>query len=244
MKQLLVAIFLIIGFSGHASAADSGDGTAAGPVYYVGFNHFSEDQGAGAAQVFTDYKDAIAPIMARYGLTLKTYRVVHAQSDAIEADAITFGTAPDQQSFAAFFADPDFQAQFPKLVGIIKNHVVIFTSEPLAPKRSSPGRDTRLSLYWLKGDTNESAAALLEVDANLAGAKRAFGVTDEGEARGVFANRGLAAEITVITPPDMLMISSFRDAHGYYDDDAVEAAQAKAQHYIAGSSVFWLKEWN
>ena len=48
--------------------------------------------------------------MARHGLTLDVFSVSHASGDAYPADAITFGTAPDQQSFIAFFSDPDYQA--------------------------------------------------------------------------------------------------------------------------------------
>ena len=211
-------------------------------INYVGLNDFIDDLD-NADEIFSAYIETIKPIMARHGLTLQTYHVVHAVSDDITADAITFGTAPDQESFQAFFADPDFQMAFPELVGIIENHTVIFTSRPFSPKHENGERDTLLNLQWVDGNVEENIEKLREIDAGLTSKKRRFDVSDDAEARGALANRGLAAELLEIPAPHVLSVTSYRDAHGYFDNETVKTAHGKAREFLSQTSAFWIEKW-
>lgn len=212
-------------------------------IHYVGFNDFL-DTNDNAEQVFKKYTEAITPIMERHGLTLITYKVTHSLSDHISADAITFGTAPDQERFAAFFADPDFQAAFPDLVGIIDEHVIVFTDGHFMPSEVTPERDTLLQLYWFASDAATGVNAFRESEAGLANLKSRYGVTDDAESHGVMVNRGLAGEITSEEPPHLMTIGGYRHAHAYLEHPTVEMARKEIEEKLEKSSAFWIKPWD
>ena len=237
MKSTLVILACMLGICGTAFADEQQP-----QINYIGFNDFVDSE-LDAEDIFSTYIDTIEPIMAKHGLTLETYRVTHALSDHIPADAITFGTAPDQESFQAFFADPDFQAVFPDLVSVIQNHVVVFTDAPFAPDGTSAIQPMMLRMHWIREPLESNRASLLALDAPLQGLKDRHGVGQIGEGRGVSANEGLAGEIKEIPAPHVLTLRTFRDAHAYLEAPAVEAAYEKAEEYVKTSSVFWIEPW-
>ncbi|MEO1136264.1 MAG: hypothetical protein AAFW68_06585 [Pseudomonadota bacterium] len=215
--------------------------TPAPEIHYIGFNDFIDDEAANADQVFSDYVETITPIMARYGLTLEAYRVVHANASGLAADAITFGAAPDQASFAAFFADPEFQAAFPKLVGVIEDHTVIFVDDllPAAPDHAP----AMLRLYWLQEDRAENRAKIAEAQKVLGEARASFGVEVLGVRSGLMANRGLGGEIEAVAPPDMISLTTFGDAHGYFDDPRVKSVAQEIDGLVRDDGAFWIGPW-
>lgn len=210
-------------------------------INYIGFNDLIDDDALDAEQAFSDYVDAITPIMTRYGLTLETYRVVHADASGLTADAITIGAAPDQESFAAFFADPEFQSEFPKLVSIIEDHTVIFVDGPLPA--ASEDAPTMLSLYWLQEDKSENRAKLAEAEKKLGSAKKSFDVENLAIRAGLMANRGLGGQIETVAPPDMVFLTTFGDAHGYFDDPRVKSVNEEIDAVIRDGGAFWIRAW-
>ena len=210
-------------------------------VHYVGFNDFIDNIDDVDA-VFSNYTKTIIPIMGRYGLTLKTYRVTYSLGNTITANAITFGTAPDIESFQAFFADPDFQAAFPKLVGIIENHTVVFTDGSFAPKMVED-HHTMIRLDWLKEPIDNNYAALEKLDESLRGLWKTYGVTQIASAHGVTANAGLAGEIKTVPAPQRMVIRNFRDAHDYLEQESVENVHEAMKKHVLTSSIFWIEPW-
>ena len=119
-------------------------------IHYIGFNQFVADHAADGSRVFNDYVHLLRPIMSRYGMTVDAYNVLHGGTEQLAADVVTFGSAPDEESFQAFFADPEFQEIFPMLAGALAGRQVIFTSDAFAPTGQESGH-TLLSLNWVVG---------------------------------------------------------------------------------------------
>jgi len=212
-------------------------------INYIGFNLFKADKSGENIAIFDQYVENLMPIMERHGLTLETYRVVHGGSDRLDAHAVTFGTAPDQQSFGELFADPEYQALFPTLVEIIEEHVVVFTTDRFSPKVKSGGDAILLAAAWLNGGKEESYETLLALEEETKAARRHHGVKLTARTRGVMSNRGLVEEIESIAPPDVLALWNISDPHGYYDDPSVIEFSKKASTYIENSAALWLVPW-
>lgn len=210
-------------------------------VHYVGFNKFVADHEAESSRVFDNYIHRLRPIMTRYGMTVDAYDVLHGGTGELPADVVTFGSAPDEASFQAFFADPEFQEIFPMLVGALGGHEVIFTSGPFAVAGHEAGH-TLLSLSWVRGEAEESVGEIQALNENTSAVFDRYGVQQIADTAGLMSNRGLAAEITPTTPPQLLELWSIRDAHGYFDDPFVQATNKKTKDLITRSESFWLKE--
>jgi hypothetical protein len=213
--------------------------TLAAEVHYIGFNKFNAQQRETSARAFDNYTRDLRPIMARHGMTLQVYSVVHGASKEIEADAITFGTAPDQQSFQAFFQDPDLQAIFPTLVAALSRHQVVFTAGEFNPEHS--GTDALLlQMDWFDESPSNGMQyqALLEQYAPVI-AK--YGVRRLASSKGIMSNLGLAGEIVARPAPQAMELWSMQDAHGFFDDPKVKQTNHKISALVTRSEAFWLR---
>lgn len=207
-------------------------------IHYIGFNSFHSDERAKSAQAFDDYVHKLRSIMDRYGMTLAVYNVVHGGSEALPADVVTFGTAKDQQSFQAFFADPALHAIFPTLVGALSGHQVIFTSGPFVP--DSGGREhLLLQLDWLEAAPGAQAKLRSESSAYQRAQQR-YGVRQVAQSTGIMSNRGLAAEVRDTAPPQSLEMWRMQDAHGFFDDPDVQSVHHSIEALVDRSEAFWL----
>jgi len=209
-------------------------------VHYVGFNKFVADHEADSGQIFDDYIHRLRPIMSRYGLTVDAYDVLHGGTDELSANVVTFGSAPDEESFQAFFADPEFQQLFPMLIGALGDHQVIFTSSAFTVGERESGH-TLLSLNWVEGDATEGVVKLQDLNDRMSPVFRQYGVRQIAHSTGVMSNRGLAAEITPTTAPQLLELWSIRDAHGFFDDPLVQASNGEAEAVTSRNESFWLR---
>jgi len=209
-------------------------------IHYIGFNQFIADHAADSGRVFDDYIHQLRPIMSRYGMTVDAYDVLHGGTEQLAADVVTFGSAPDQESFQAFFADPEFQEIFPMLAGALGGHQVIFTSDAFALTGREPGH-TLLSLNWVDGDAAEGVAKLQDLNHRISPVFDRYGAHQIAHTAGVMASRGLAAEVTATTPPQLLELWSISDAHGFFDDPLVQASNKEAELLLTRSESFWLR---
>lgn len=209
-------------------------------IHYVGFNKFVADHEADSGRVFDDYIHQLRPIMARYGLTVDAYDVLHGGTEDLSADVVTFGSAPDEESFQAFFADAEFQQLFPMLVGALGDHQVIFTSEAFALTGQEAGH-ALLSLNWVNGDAAEGVATLQDLNHRISPVFEQYGAQQIAYTAGLMSSRGLAAEITPTVPPQLLELWSISDAHGFFDDPLVQASNKEADAMISRNESFWLK---
>jgi hypothetical protein len=213
--------------------------TASGEIHYIGFNRFVAAQAMESGTIFDDYIRQLRPIMSRYGMTVDSYDVQHGGSDELTADVITFGTATDNESFQAFFEDPEFQQIFPMLLAALSDHQVIFTSDPFAV-RSQKGAHTLLTLDWVNGDSDAGLARLEALNDKLRPVFGTYGVELAAQTSGVMSNRGLAAEVTPTAPPQLLELWSIRDAHGFFDDPVVRSSTEAKDQVLSRSEAFWL----
>ncbi len=214
-------------------------------IHYIGFNHFIDGGDFDTTKVFSEYIETVVPIMARYGMTLDVYSVSHASGDGFPADAVTFGTAPDQESFVAFFSDPEFQAAFPDLVGIIEDHNVVFTSGPLAPRSPMDAdSNTLLTAYWFREATAGHRARFDELQRSLKPAMDTHGVAIASEASGVQANEGLAGQVTPVAPPELLSLRVFKDAHAYFEDGIVAEVRPLIHETLRVEGGYWIEPWD
>jgi len=213
---------------------------AKGEIHYIGFNRFIADQATESGIVFDDYIRKLRPIMSRYGMTVDSYDVKYGGSDVLTADVVTFGTAMDQESFQAFFEDPDFQQIFPMLLTALSDHQVIFTADPFAVSGKTGG-NTLLTLGWVDGDPAAGLARLKALNDEIRPVFGTYGVELAAQTAGVMSNRGLAAEVTPTTPPHLLELWSIRDAHGFFDDPIVQSSNEAAEQVVSRSESFWLR---
>ena len=213
---------------------------AADTIHYVGFNKFVTDQEAESGRVFDDYIHQLRPIMSRYGMTVDAYDVLHGGTEQLAADVVTFGSAPDEESFQAFFADPEFQQIFPMLVGALGGHQVIFTSGSFAVNGNATGH-TLLSLNWVSGDTDVGVVKLQDLNHRISPVFDEYGVRQIAHSAGLMSSSGLAAEVTPTTPPQLLELWSINDAHGFFDDPLVQASNKEAEGLLSRNESFWLR---
>jgi hypothetical protein len=217
--------------------------TATDEIHYIGFNKFETMDVTNSSDAFNEYIRQLTPIMSRYGMTVQSYDVVHGGSKALDADVVTFGSARNQESFQAFFQDPEFQKIFPLLIGALSEHQVIFTGRPFAITGKDNGH-TLLSLSWVKGDPVKSLAKLGMLNEGISQVFDTYGVQQIAQASGVMSSRGLAEEVTQTSPPELLELWSMDDAHGFYDDPLVKAASDDVANLVLHSESFWLKPRN
>lgn len=217
--------------------------TANDEIHYIGFNKFETQDVTNSGNAFNEYIRQLTPIMSRYGMTVQSYDVVHGGSDALDADVVTFGSARSQESFQAFFQDPEFQRIFPMLIGALSEHQVIFTGRPFAITGKDNGH-TLLSLNWVKGDPGQTLARLNMLNEGISQVFDTYGVRQIAKASGVMSSRGLAGEVIQTSPPELLELWSMDNAHGFFDDPLVKAASEDAENLVLHSESFWLKPRN
>lgn len=232
-KKILMAVALIVG---------SVPSIADGEVHFVGFNSLKIENKEHQKATFDAYIQKLKPIMARYDVTTDVYDVVYGGKGDIKADFVTFGTAKDQESFQAFFQDPDFHGIFPMLLGALQEHQVVFTAAPFAPDANAIPGHTFLALNWLKGDAVQARAKIASLTERLAPINKKYGARKIAFGTGVYSNKGLAAEVADTMPPGFVELWSIRDAHGLFDDAEVKTVFAEAKEVVARSETYWLRE--
>ena len=235
MKSLFHACLIVMAAASAVVPAHAGDA-----IHYIGFNEFVADRAADSGRVFDDYIHQLRPIMSRYGMTVDAYDVLHGGTAQLAADVVTFGSAPDEESFQAFFADPEFQEIFPMLVGALGGHQVIFTADAFALTGREPGH-TLLSLHWVEGDASEGVARLQALNHRISPVFDRYGVQQIAHAAGVMSSRGLAAEVAATTPPHLLELWSIGNAHAFLDDPLVQASNREAEILVSRKESFWLR---
>lgn len=206
-------------------------------VHYIGFNFFHQQNLPQNLQIFDDYVSKLQPIMAKHGLTLRVFDVSYGGSDALPADIISFGSAPDMQAMQAFFQDPQFHVVFPQLLSVIKEHQVVFMDGSLLPEGAAAG-PTLLALNWLK--TADDYDTLTQLGSQLQAVQQQFGVRKSAEAKGIMANKGLADAVIDTTPPSILQVWHLQDAHGYFDNATFTRINKQSRQYLARVEDFWI----
>lgn len=204
-------------------------------IHYIGFNQFGS--APNSSEEFSRYLSALSPIMARHGMTLTAYDVVHGGERFLSPDVVTFGSAPDEASFQAFFADEQFLSIFPTLVGALSDHQVIFTQHGLASAPES--LDTRLELSW--SSLEAGSAQAIALDKKIEPELRRFDVERPLRTTGLMSNRGLAGDLQQTTPPDQIELWTFTDAHEFMADKKVQAWFGRLRKTQTRSAVFWLQ---
>ena len=231
LKTGLVCVFVVM-ISFPAQGADE--------IHYIGFNQFVADRDEQSAREFDEYIRKLRPIMSRYGMTLETFDVVHGGSENLAADVVTIGSARDQESFQAFFADAEFQEIFPILVGALGDHKVVFTSGPFSPTGNTDNH-ALLSLSWLNGDPIDGIARLNELNSRNSAVFDTYGVQQMAESTGVAASHGLAGEVTPTVAPQHLELWSIHDAHGFLEDPLIKSSVEETKDLVSRSESFWLR---
>lgn len=208
-------------------------------VHYIGFNKLIENNLSSNLVKFDDYISKLKPIMTKYGMSLSGYNVTYGGSLALQADIVTFGSAPNMQAMQRFFSDPEFQAIFPILLSVTEQHEVVFTDNSLVPDSKLEGH-TLLSLNWLKD--NGLMDKLRKLDMQLDNEKKHFGVEKLKEASGTMSNRGLGGDIENLTPPENLQVWRIQDAHGYFDSKQFKKVNLQAKQYLERVEDFWIEK--
>ena len=208
-------------------------------VHYVGFNKFEERSPDKSATLFDAYIVDLLPIMQRYNMKLEVYSVIHGGSEALDADVLTFGTAPDMQTFQKFFQDPDLQQIMPSLVAALSAHQVVFTAGDFMPGEASID-SLMLQLDWFEVSGKDSVAyeQLLGQYSQVADQ---YGVIREASTTGIMSNRGLGAEIIEIPAPQSMELWRMRNAHGFFDDLSVIQTNRQIKDLVSRGEAFWLQ---
>lgn len=233
MRLILMLLAGLVGLSA-AGAQETGQP----PVAYIGFNTLKSDDKAAHVETFDDYVRAITPIMRRHGMTLSVYKVDHSDP-AHPADFITFGTAKDQASFQAFFTDAEFQAEFPKLVGIIDSHFVTFTDRAVVP---APAHHTytRLTLDWLRDSGDAAFTQVAAIEHDVAPFAKAHRAARTHHARGLFASTGLADDVAPFEAPSLVSLWQIPDPHGFLEDPGVRSLNDHLSGHFKETRTYWI----
>lgn len=238
MRLFLSSLLLVFGTLTVAADHHETGEHAQPAISYIGFNMLKGDHKEHRIATFKDYIATIKPIMERHGHTLHVYKVDHANTEEHAADFITFGTAPSQDAFRAFFADAEFQHAFPKLVENIDQHFVTFLDKPIVPIAHDHGH-VQLTLDWLKPMDDGMRAAFAEQRHKLVGMGAHRGAKLESHAKGTMASTGLAADVAPSDPPSLVSMWHMADAHGFLDNEEVR----KLNHDLAGFANQQLSFW-
>lgn len=246
----LLKIMMVFWFVGmvpvHGQGHEPGEGRAAASggvpqISYIGFNTLKPETKSRNVGIFVDYIATIKPIMTKHGMTLDVYRVDHSSMSEMPVDFITFGTAPDQKSFQSFFANPDFQAAFPKLVSIIEEHFVTFVDKPLIPEPNAKGY-TQLSLDWLKSTDDMTMQALHDLDVRIAALGRKIGARRTHRVAGLMASTGLTDDVSPAEPPNVVSVWHMMDPYAFLDDGEVGELSAHAKLNFKMSRSYWISK--
>jgi len=213
---------------------------ASNEIHYIGFNRFVAGQEGASSRAFNEYIRKLHPIMSRYGMTVQTFDVVHGGTEDLAADVVSFGSANDEESFQAFFEDPEFQQIFPILIGALSDHQVIFTSGPFSIAGEKRGQ-LLLSLEWVEGQAAAGVAKLRDLNGQPSAVFDTYGVREIAHTAGVMSSRGLAGEITPTVPPHLLELWAIDDPHGFLDDPLVRSASVEAEGLLSRKESFWLR---
>ena len=236
--RILALLTVLLSLSWASSAQEGGH--HGGPqVSYIGFNTLKADHKAHRVEAFKNYIATIKPIMERYGHTLDVYKVDHNSDPDHPVDFITFGTAPSQQAFQAFFGDAEFQHAFPTLVENIGGHFVTFVDSVVVPEKRHGGY-TMLSLDWLKDMDDGARHAFGEMDHKLASIGVHKGADRTHKATGVMASTGLTDDLAPAEAPSVVALWHMTDPHDFLEDSEVSAINRKLAEHSASYRSFWI----
>lgn len=208
-------------------------------VSYLGFNMLKADHKAHRVKAFKDYIKTIRPIMEKYGHTLDVYKIDHANMPDHAADFVTFGTAPSQAAFQAFFADTEFQHAFPQLVENIEQHFVTFLDTPIVPEAHDHGH-LQLSMNWLKPMDEGMRTAHRIQSHQLIGLGAHSGARQTHYAHGTLASVGLTDDVAPEQPPTTVTLWHMTDPHGFLDQDKVKDLTRSLADFSSQLMVFWI----
>jgi len=154
-------------------------------------------------------------------------------------DFITFGTAKDQQSFQAFFANEDFQKAFPTLVGITENHFVSFVDSPVIPEKVHGGH-TQLSLDWLKSTDKAMMKQVAVLNHKVEGIAAHHGARQTHRVAGQFASTGLTDDIAPAEAPTIVSVWHMKDPHGFLEHSEVSRLNKQAAENSKMFRSYWI----
>ncbi len=238
-KILLTILCSLLAFS--ASAQHDGKTAAdhAPQVSYIGFNTLKSDHKAANVKAFLGYIKTITPLMEAHGMTLDVYKVDHSSDPEKPVDFITFGTAKDQQSFQAFFANADFQKAFPTLVGVIDAHFVSFVDGPVTPEKNHEGY-TQLSLDWLKSTDDGTMEQVAALNHKIEGIAAHHGARQTHRVAGQFASTGLTDDIAPAEAPTIVSVWHMNDPHGFLEHSEVSKLNKQAAENSKMFRSYWI----
>lgn len=243
MKTIFASLLMV--FTSWQVAADHHEmeGHQVPEISYIGFNMLKADHKAHRVAAFKNYINTIKPIMERHGHTLHVYKVDHANAPEHAADFVTFGTAPTQEAFQAFFADPEFQHAFPTLVENIDQHFVTFLDKPIVPDVQDHGH-VQLTLDWLKPMDDGRRALFGEHRHQLVGLGAHRGAMLTHHARGVMASTGLTDDVAPSDPPSLVSLWHMADAHAFLDSGDVKKLNQELSEFSQQYLAFWISPAN
>lgn len=241
--KLMHFVTILLGVSFASSAQDHGQSNQQGvhrpQISYIGFNTLKTDHKPDRVTAFKDYVDTITPIMERYGHTLDVYRVDHNSDPEHPVDFITFGTAPTQEAFQAFFADAEFQQAFPTLVGIIGRHYVTFVGSPVVPERVHGGY-TQLTLDWLKPMDDGLRSVFGGMEERLLSLGHDKGARRTHRAGGTLASTGLTDDLAPAEAPTVVSLWHMTDPHAFLENDSVSALNKRMAGHSKQFRSYWI----
>lgn len=239
MKKTLLTMVLLFSWVVMPASAQAQE-TTKPIINYIGFNTLKSDNKQVHHAAFHRYVTAVLPIMAKYGMALKVFRVEHNSNPEMPVDFITFGTAPDQEKFQAFFQDKDFQAQFPNLVNAIGAHFVTFNDQTIMP--SGQRADMQLALEWLSEKTPESEQKMAQINDTLVQLGRSMGATQTHLATGVLASVGLSNDVMPVEPPTSVSVWQMTDPHGFLESKEVQSLNKELSEILREYRTYWITE--
>ena len=244
MQKILLSFFCsLFAFSAGAQYQEKPTIDHAPQVNYIGFNTLKSDHKAANVKTFLEYIKTITPLMEAQGMELAVYKVDHNSDPEKPVDFITFGTAKDQQSFQAFFANEDFQKAFPTLVGVIEAHFVSFIDSPVIPEKIHGGH-TQLSLDWLKSTDDNTMEQVAELNHRIEGIAAHHGARQTHRVAGQFASTGLTDDIAPAEAPSIVSVWHMKDPHGFLEHSEVSKLNKKAAENSKMFRSYWISPAN
>lgn len=236
--KLFIKVSLIVGILLSATIPS----LAEGKVHFIGFNSLKTENKAHHQETFDAYIRKLKPILAKYGVITDVYDVVFGGDGSVKADLVTFGTAKDQESFQAFFQDPEFHKIFPMLLDALDEHQVVFTADAFSPDTEAIPGHTFLALNWLKGDVADARKEVDVLVEKLAPYNKKYGARKIAFGSGMYSNKGLATEVVDTVPPQFVELWSIEDAHGLFEDANAKEIFKQTSAIVERSESYWLQE--
>lgn len=244
MQKILISILCsLIAFSVSAQYHEKSKADHVPEISYIGFNTLKSGHKAANVKAFLEYIKTITPLMEAQGMDIAVYNVDHTSDPEKPVDFITFGTAKDQQSFQAFFANDDFQKAFPTLVGVIETHFVAFVDSPVIPEEVHGGY-TQLSLDWLKSTDGEMMKQVDALNHKIEGIAAHHGARQTHRVAGQFASTGLTDDVAPAEAPSIVTVWHMKDPHGFLEHSEVSKLNKQAAENSKMFRSYWISPAN